>query len=569
MTNIAIILAAALIGALLAGRLRLPVIMGYLVVGAIAGPYALGLVQDVGIVETMASIGIVLLMFSLGMEFSFGDLRRVGKVGIGGGLAQIVLTSLFGYAIGRFLFGWTSSDAVFLGFMISLSSTMIVLKILIDRGETSSLHGRILMAILLVQDLAVVPLMVVLPALGQSTGVLPSLAIALLKAAAFLGAMLVIGYWGIPLLLGHVARTRSREVFLIAVLAISFGSAFSTTYFGVSQALGAFAAGMLISRSQFAHQALADTIPFRDAFAAVFFVSLGMLANPRIAIDNWPIVLALVVAVLLVKFLLSSAIVRHFGYSPRTVLLVGAGLAQVGEFSFVLGQAGLATGVLSSNGHSIIISGAVITMLVTPAAFKAADNGYKWLSSSPRLYSLIARRGTVKVDNAVPAMSNHVVICGHGRAGGNLATVLRKYGIPYVVIELNPATVSDLRSQGVPCIFGDAGNPRILSLARAETARVLALTCPDSMAQGEATAYVKRTNPKIDVIARLTDLGLPGPLKSLGVSQVVDPAFEASLKFVRHILGYYGVPDPEVEGTACPFLRAQDTETEESEAKKS
>lgn len=564
MISVAIILAAALIGALLAGRLHLPVIMGYLAVGAIAGPYALGLVQDVGIVETMASIGIVLLMFSLGMEFSFGDLRRVGMVGIGGGFAQIVLTSLFGYFIGKFLFGWPSSDAVFLGFMISMSSTMIVLKILIDRGEISSLHGRILMAILLVQDIAVVPLMVILPALGQSAALLPSLGIALLKAAAFLGAILVIGYWAIPLLLGHVARTRSREVFLIAVLAISFGSAFSTKYFGVSQALGAFAAGMLISRSQFAHQALADTVPFRDAFAAVFFVSLGMLANPRIAVENWPIVISLVGAVVVGKFLLSSGIVRHFNYGPKTVLLVGAGLAQIGEFSFVLGQAGLATGVLSSQGHSIIISGAVITMLVTPAAFKGADKGYQWLSSSHRLSSWVARKGAVKVDNTVQLISNHVVICGHGRAGGNLATILRKYDIPYVVIELNPRTVSDLCSQGVPCIFGDAGNPRILSLARAESARVLALTCPDSMAQSEATAYVKQANPGIDVITRLTDLGQPGPLKSLGVSEVVDPAFEASLEFVRHILGYYGVPGPEVEGMACPFLRTQDERAEES-----
>lgn len=564
MTSVAIILAAALIGGLLAGRLRLPVIMGYLAVGAIAGPYSLGLVQDVDIVQTMASIGIVLLMFSLGMEFSFGDLIRVGKVGIGGGIAQIVLTSLFGYAVGRFLFSWPSSDAVFLGFMISMSSTMIVLKILIDRGETSSLHGRILMAILLVQDLAVVPLMVVLPALGHGAELMPSLSIALLKAGAFLGAMLVIGYWGIPLLLGHVARTRSREVFLISVLAISFGSAFSTTYFGVSQALGAFAAGMLISRSQFAHQALADTIPFRDAFAAVFFVSLGMLANPQIAVENWPVVLALVTAVFLGKFLLTSGIVRHFGYSPKTVLLVGAGLAQVGEFSFVLGQAGLATGVLSSNGHSIIISGAVVTMLITPAAFKIADKGYKWLSSSPLLSSLVSRKGAVELDNSAQMMSNHVVICGHGRAGGNLTTVLRKYGIPYVVIELNPGTVSDLRSQGVPCIFGDAGNPRILSLARVETARVLALTCPDSIAQAEATAYVKQANPAIDIVARLADLGHPGRLKSLGVSEVVDPAFEASLEFVRHILGYYGVPGPDVENMACPFLRAQDTGPGES-----
>ena len=556
MADFAIIMGAALVGGLVAYRFRLPVLLGYLIAGILIGPYSFGLIKNVDLIETMATIGVVLLLFTLGMEFSIGDLKRVGKIGLGGGAAQILVTALLGFAVSKALFNWSISDAIFFGFLIALSSTMIVLKILVERGETNTPHGRIMIAILLVQDLAVLPLMVILPALGEpATSLIYSLGITLGKVVLFLGAMTVIGFWVVPAFLGHAAGTRSRELFLITILAICLGAAFGTSYFGVSAAFGAFAAGMLVSRSHFAHQALADITPLRNVFAALFFVSLGMLASPRFIVDNWSMVTLVALIIVLGKFITCFLIARFFGYSFKTALFVGAGLTQIGEFSFVLGQAGLETGVISGNLYSLILSSAILTILFTPVAFKLAELTYSWLSSSRRLAPLMRIGSDKALIDVKKRLSNHVVICGHGRTGSNLASILQRYHIPYIVVDLNPQIISELRAQGVPCIYGDAGNAQILSMAHISKARVLALTCPDPMAEITATTYAREVNPDIDVIARLPDESVAERLRKLGVSEIVEPAFEASLEFVRHTLGYYRVDTTEIEGIACPFLK--------------
>ncbi len=559
MADFAIIMAAALVGGLIAYRLRLPVLLGYLVAGILIGPYSFGLVKNVDLIETMASIGVVLLLFTLGMEFSLGDLKRVGKIGLAGGTIQILITALLGFAISKTLLSWPITDAIFFGFLIALSSTTVVLKILAERGETNTPHGRIMIALLLVQDLAVLPLMVILPALGdQTAGLAYSLGITLLKVILFLGVMTVIGFWVVPIFLGQTAGTRSRELFLITILAIGLGAAFGTAYFGVSAAFGAFAAGMLISRSHFAHQALVDIIPLRNVFAAIFFVSLGMLASPRFIADNWSMVILVALIIIISKFIICSLITRSFGYSLKTVLFVGAGLTQVGEFSFVLGQAGLETGVISANLYSLILSGAILTILFTPITFKLTELVYSGLSTSRRLAPLIQFGSDKALIDVKETLVNHVVICGHGRTGSNLADILQKYNIPYIVIELNPQIISELRSQGVPCIYGDAGSTQILSMAHISNARVLALTCPDPMAEITATTYARRVNPEIDVIVRLPEESVAERLRELGVSEIVEPALEASLEFVRHTLRYYSVDSAEIEGIACPFLKERE-----------
>ena len=561
MADFAIIMGAALAGGLVAYRFRLPVLLGYLAAGILIGPYSFGLIKNVDLIETMATIGVVLLLFTLGMEFSIGDLKRVGKIGLGGGAAQILVTALLGFAVSKALFNWSISDAIFFGFLIALSSTMIVLKILVERGETNTPHGRIMIAILLVQDLAVLPLMVILPALGEpATSLIYSLGITLGKVVLFLGAMTVIGFWVVPAFLGHAAGTRSRELFLITILAICLGAAFGTSYFGVSAAFGAFAAGMLVSRSHFAHQALADITPLRNVFAALFFVSLGMLASPRFIVDNWSMVTMVALIIVLGKFITCFLIARFFGYSFKTALFVGAGLTQIGEFSFVLGQAGLETGVISGNLYSLILSSAILTILFTPVAFKLAELTYSWLSSSRRLAPLMRIGSDKALIDVKKRLSNHVVICGHGRTGSNLASILQRYHIPYIVVDLNPQIISELRAQGVPCIYGDAGNAQILSMAHISKARVLALTCPDPLAEITATTYAREVNPDIDVIARLPEESVAERLQKLGVSEIVDPAFEASLEFVRHTLGYYRVDIPEIEGIVCPFLKKREGE---------
>ncbi|MFB0559294.1 MAG: cation:proton antiporter [Dehalococcoidales bacterium] len=559
MADFAIIMGAALVGGLVAYRLRLPVLLGYLVAGILIGPFSFGLVKNVDMVQTMASIGVVLLMFTLGMEFSIGDLKRVGKIGLGGGIAQILVTALLGFAIGKTLLNWSISDAIFFGFLIALSSTMVVLKILVERGETNSPYGRIMIAILLVQDLAVVPLMIILPALGQqATGLGYSLGITMGSALLFLGVMTVIGFWVVPLVLGQTAGARSRELFLITILAICLGAAFGTSYFGVSAAFGAFAAGMLVSRSHFAHQALADIIPLRNAFAALFFVSLGMLASPRFIVDNWSMVILVALIIVVGKFVICSVIARSFGYSLKTTLFVGAGLTQVGEFSFVLGQAGLEAGVISEYLYSLILASAILTILFTPIAFKIAEWTSGWLSTSRRLAPLTQFGSDRALIDVKKRLSNHVIVCGHGRTGSNLTDILQRYNIPYIVVELNPQIISELRAQKIPCIYGDAGNARILSMAHVSKARVLALTCPDPMAEMTATTYAKEVNPDIDIVAVLPEASVGKRLQRLGVSETVEPAFEASLEFVRHTLGYYKVDAVEVEGLACPFLKRQE-----------
>jgi len=561
MADFAIIMGAALVGGLVAYRLRLPVLLGYLVAGILIGPYSLALVKNVDLIETMASIGVVLLLFTLGMEFSLGDLKRVGKIGLAGGIVQIMVTALLGFTISKTLLSWPIPDAIFFGFLIALSSTMVVLKILVERGETNTPHGRIMIAILLVQDLAVLPLMVILPALGQQDiGFISSVGITLGKALLFLGAMTVIGFWVVPAFLGHTAGMRSRELFLITIVAICLGAAFGTSYFGVSAAFGAFAAGMLVSRSHFAHQALADIIPLRNTFAALFFVSLGMLASPRFIADNWSIVILVALIIIASKFIICSLITRSFGYSLKTTIFVGAGLTQVGEFSFVIGQAGLETGVISGNLYSLILSSAILTILFTPVAFKLAELTYSWVSTSRRLAPLMRFGSDKKLIDVKRRLSNHVVICGHGRTGSNLASTLQRYNIPYIVVELNPQIISELRAQGVPCIYGDAGNAQILSMAHLNKARVLALTCPDPMAEITATAYAREVNPNIDIIARVPEESVAERLQRLGVSEIVEPAFEASLEFVRHTLGYYSVDTLEIEGIACPFLKEREGE---------
>ena len=562
MVDLAIIMGAALAGGLIAYRFRLPVLLGYLAAGVIVGPHSFALVQNLELIETLASIGVVLLLFTLGMEFSLGDLKRVGKVGVAGGIMQILLIALLGFAVGSALLNWTTPDAIFFGFLIALSSTAVVLKILVERGETNTPHGRIMIAILLIQDLAVLPLMIILPALGQQdTSLLYSLGITLAKVIPALGAIAIIGFWVVPIFLGQTAGTRSRELFLLTILAICLGAAVSTSFFGVSAAFGAFAAGMLVSRSHFAHQALADIIPLRHAFAALFFVSLGMLASPQFIADNWSMVLLVALFIVISKFIICALIARTFGYSLKTTLFVGAGLTQVGEFSFVIGRAGIETGVISDTLYSVVLSSALLTILFTPIAFKLTELAYGALSGSKRLAPLMRPGSDKTLIDVKSRLSNHVIVCGHGRTGSNLTNILQTYHIPYIVIELNPKIISDLRAKEVPCIYGDAGNAQIMDMAHLSKAKVLALTCPDPLAEISATRHATEVNPHIDIIARVPGERIAERLRELGVSEVVEPAFEASLEFVRHTLRYYEVDALEVEGLVCPFLRERMVET--------
>jgi CPA2 family monovalent cation:H+ antiporter-2 len=313
---------------------------------------------------------------------------------------------------------------------------------------------------------------------------------------------------------------------------------------------------MLIGRSHFAHQALADIIPLRNAFAALFFISLGMLTSPEFIGENWSDVILVTLTIVLSKFFICSFIAWLFGYSLKTILFVGAGLIQVGEFSFILASAGLENGVISERLYSLVLSSAIFTILLTPFMLSLAGASYGWLSRFKIMVTLVHPGRDKALAESKESLSDHVVICGYGRVGSNLASSLEDYNFPYLVIELNPQIVAEMRAQGTPCIYGDAGNHHILAMAGLETAKVLALTCPDPLALTAAVSYARGVNPNLNILARATDPLVDERLEKLGVSELVEPEFETSLEFVRHTLQIYSVDTDEVEKLVCTDLRA-------------
>ena len=546
--NMAIVLGAALIGGMVARRLKLSVILGYLAGGIAIGPYGLGLVSDLEQIDTLATIGVVLLLFTLGIEFSLNAVRKMGKVAILGGIGQILATATLGLMAG-WLFNWSLVEAVFFGFVIALSSTMIVIKTLMDRGELGSPHGRVMIGILLVQDLSVVPMLVIVPYLDQSgVALLSALGWAALKAVLFLGALLVLGFWGLPWLMRRLAGERSRELFLLSVVCLCLGAAFGTYYFGLSAAFGAFVAGLLISESEYAHQALADIVPLRDIFATLFFVSLGMLVDLDFATENPAMVGGVVAIIILGKFVICSFIPWLFGYGGKTMLFVGSGLFQIGEFSFILAALALDEGVIPDDLYSLTLTSAAVTMLLTPFGLSLASALYYRLSQGARLSRLFAPRLALgSPSEASKELSGHVVICGCGRMGRNLGRVLERRNFSRLVIDIDPRVIESLSAQGVPAIYGDASNPHILARAHLEKARVMVVTFADPIATELAVRNALKINPKLDVVARVHGDEEAGLLRDMGVAELVRPEFEAGLEIIRHTLHRFGLTTHEIQ----------------------
>jgi CPA2 family monovalent cation:H+ antiporter-2 len=546
LTSMAIVLGIALVGGMAVRILRLPVILGYLLSGVVIGPYGMALITDVDEVETMATIGVVLLMFTLGLEFSLRTLRQIGKVATFGGIAQITATAGLGILVG-WLLDWSIREAILFGLFISLSSTIIVLKTLMERGELGSPHGRVMIGILLVQDLSVVPMMVILPSMEESgAALLTALGWAVLKALIFLGVIFVLGFWAFPWFMKRVAGVRSRELFLLTVVCLCLGSAYGAYYVGLSIALGAFMAGLLVSESDYAHQAMADIRPLRDIFAVLFFVSLGMLIDPSFIADNPAEVGIIVVAIVVGKFIITSLVPKAFGYSDKTTLFVGSGLFQIGEFSFVLAALALETDLISNDLYSLTLTAALITMLLTPFSMGLAsavyhriiqtDRGSRFFASSIDPDSLEERR----------QLTNHVVICGYGRVARNLGQVLERRKFSYLVIDIDPRVIDTANESRIPCIYGDASNREILNQAQLERARVLVITFPDPIATRLTVENARHINPRLDIVARIhmdEDIEM---LRSLGVAELVHPEVEAGLEIIRHTLHRFGLTGQEI-----------------------
>lgn len=537
--SIAVFLAAGLVGGMVAHRLRQPVILGYLVIGVAVGPHALGWVGDLKMIEAAATIGVALLMFTLGLEISLAQLREVGKLGLWGGFIQVTATFGLGLLVGVILFQWPFSQAALFGLIISLSSTAVCLKILMERGELTSVQGRIMMALLIFQDISVVAMVLIMPLLGGVAGNVPlALALAVGKVVLFIGMTIVAGRWVLPWLMGSIGGVRARELFLLTVLVLCLGAAIGTQIFGLSIVFGAFLVGLVLRETRFVHQALAEITPLRDIFATLFFVSLGMLLDPFFLVENWAWVAIIVGVIIILKLLVIFSLVRLFGRSTRIAFLTGAGLFQIGEFSFILAQGGINNGIISGHFYSVILASAIITMLLTPVSINLAS----------RLFSKIARTADGKrmvAREALPVSVsretiNRVVVAGYGRVGQNIAQGLQDAGIPYLVIDIDPERVSEARSSGRPRIYGDATNFRLLNKAGLDKARALVITYPDPMAVITTAKVALSINPELKILARVHRAKEANILKGMGITELVSPEYEASFRFIKRLLKITG-----------------------------
>ena len=551
---------AAFCGGLIAVRLGLPPILGYLLAGVAIGPYTPGGAADAGLALQLAEVGVILLMFGVGLHFSLKELVAVGPIAVPGAVGQSATATFLGFAVSQ-LWGWSATEGIIFGLCLSVASTIVLLRALEDRGILDSHAGHVAVGWLIVEDLFTVLILVLLPAFAGSEEGSPGLltglagdskvlevALALFQAALFIVLMLIFGRRVIPWLLTEVVRVGSRELFTLAILAIALGVAFgSSELFGASLALGAFLAGIVLNESDLSHRAGLEALPLRDAFAVLFFVSVGMLFDPNILIDEPLHVLGTVLIIVVGKTLASFVIVTGAGYGVRTALTVSAALAQVGEFSFILATLALSLNVLPEEANNLVLAGAILSIALNPFFFRNIDVLEKWLAKFDGFVRFAERRYTELSAEEAPDLSRHIIICGFGAGGMNLARVLEGRGLPFLIVEYDPFVIDRVRAAGYDAVFGDCTNPEVLEQAGIADARMLALTF-SQVSDALLAARVARTlNPRIDIVARgASGGGTQRLLAEVGVSEVVDPEFESSLEFVRHVLHRFGVDGREI-----------------------
>lgn len=539
-TDIIMLVVAAFGCGLVMQRLGQPVILGYIVAGIILGPNTGGFtVSNIHDIELLAEIGVALLLFALGLEFSLKDLKPVKRVALIGTPIQIALTIGLGLALGKTM-GLSTKHALWLGAIASLSSTMVILKTLMNQGFMGTLSSKVMIGMLIVQDLAVVPMLVILPQLNDPAMGVPALGLAAVKAAVFLGAMLLLGTRLLPRLLKMVAQLGSRELFLLAVTAIGLGVGYGTHLVGLSFAFGAFVAGMVLSESDFGHQALSDVVPLRDIFGLLFFASVGMLLDPAFLVDHLVEVVAVVGAIGLGKGLIFGGLSRLFGYGNVIPLAVGLGMFQIGEFAFVLARVGVSTDSIDHRLYSLILTAAIVTMALTPLISGQTGRLYRL---KQRLFDH-ERLETLNLPD--DGLSGHVVVIGAGRHGSRIASWLGELGSACVVVEVDHRKLEAARDEGLPIVFGDATHEVVLEAANVARARLVLITLPDPVSTGAVVTTVRRHHASLPIVARTTGLASVPRLVELGVSGVVLPEVEASMEMLRQALLHLGVPNPEV-----------------------
>lgn len=521
-------------------RLKLAPVTGFLIAGVVIGPNAMGLVQEQELVDMLAEIGVILLLFTIGIEFSLEKVSRIRKAIIVGGGTQVALTVLV-VTVGLHLMGVDWNAGIYTGCLVALSSTAIVLGLLSERSETDAPYGKLSLAILIFQDLAIVLMVLLIPLLSGEATTPAAIGAVLLKAGALIAAVLLLARKGVPWVLEAVARTGRQELFLLTVVAICFGTAAISSIMGVSLALGAFLAGLIVSESRFSDQALSEILPLKTVFNAVFFVSVGMLLDISFLLSQPLLVFGTAVAVIVIKLATSWAGVAVLGYPTRVAAAVSIGLAQIGEFSFVLERAGRAVGLspagMGDAGSQTFIAAAVFLMLITPFQ----------VSNAPRL----AARFTGKREDDAPVMTSrledHVVIIGFGEAGRRLSRVLADRGIPFTVIELSPSHLNDMIEMGIPHVVGDALRPHILEAAGIRTAKMVVVVMNDPNATPGIISQARFMNPTIQIVARTRYMRVMESLQARGADIVVPEELETTVRIFSHVLGAYMIPRDEID----------------------
>jgi CPA2 family monovalent cation:H+ antiporter-2 len=517
----------------IANRLKLPPLVGYLIAGILVGPYTPGYVADQNLALELAEIGVILLMFGVGLHFSLKDLLSVRFIAVPGAIAQIAFATLLGWAFGVWL-GWSHGGSLVFGLALSVASTVVLLKALQERRIVDTEKGKIAVGWLIVEDLAMVMALVLIPAvagvaggdkvhadpmalklsqmLGFDLGISGVIGLTVIKVAGFIGFMLIFGRKLIPWILHHIAHTGSRELFRLGVLAIALGVAFgAATLFGVSLALGAFFAGMILSESPLSHRAAQESLPLRDAFAVLFFVSVGMLFDPASIMRDPLPVLATVAIIVIGKSVAAFLIVIAFRKSAGTALIISASLAQIGEFSFILAELGVGLGLMPKEGRDLILAGAIISIILNPLVFWLCDRARPWFEARlTRLEPVVAEAGsseTASEPDDVPvqlptSLTGHTIVVGHGRVGSIVAQALRSSGTPLLVIEDAEKRIEGLKQQGTEVIIGNAVSTDILKLVNLAGATTIVVAIPDAFEAGQVTEQARAANPAIVIVAR-------------------------------------------------------------------
>lgn len=543
--NLLIIFAVSIAVVFLFHQLRLPSIAGFLVAGVVIGPHGLNLISDIETVQILAEIGIVLLLFTIGIEFSLVQMASLRKLLLiaapiqAGGVIALVW-------LGGILAGLPGSQAIFWGFLLSLSSTAIVLNALSASGESDSIHGRATIGILVFQDLAVVPMILLVPILASPSGdALTSIFWTLSKSLIVVALIVAAAWYVVPKILEHIVRSRSRELFLLTIIVMCLGIAWLTSLSGLSLALGAFIAGLVISESEYSHQATAEVLPFRDSFNSLFFVSIGILMDWRILLHYPGIVTGLLLVVLLVKFVSGAGAVLAASMPPRAAIMTGIALAQVGEFSFILAQVGQEHGLLSGTPYQIFLAVSVCSMVITPFLMQASPHLARHVEAVQRLHRWMPGHTTAHVletEGRHLRIRDHVIIVGYGLNGRNLARVLSETEIPYVVLDLDGDIVRREAKLGVPLYYGDATNPNILRHVKIEAARVLVVAIPDPFTARRIVQIARTLNPKIHIVVRTRYLRELEELHQIGADDVVPEEFETSIEIFALVLRTYNMP---------------------------